>query len=273
MHRRRPTSSSRSRKSLNNNNLASTVIGIIPVRYASSRLLGKPLLELCGKPIIQHVYERAKQAKLLNDVIVATDDDRIAAVVERIRGRAVMTPTTIRSGSDRVAYTAKNLKVDIVANIQGDEPLINPEVIDETVRPLLEDRKIDVCTPVKKITSTEELANPNIVKVVFDSDGFALYFSRSPIPHVSSKTVPSSEDGSSVKHGHYKHIGLYVYRKDFLLTFTQWDPSPLERAEQLEQLRILEHGHRIKCVVTEHDSFSVDTLEDFEQLKRMMVKN
>ncbi len=258
---------------MSNKDLHPAVIGIIPVRYGSTRLPGKPLLEICGKTIIEHVYQRARQASLLRDVIVATDDERIATAVRRNGGKAVMTPATIRSGSDRVAYVAKTVEADIVVNIQGDEPLVDPRMIDDTVRALLDDETVEVSTPVKKVVSADELENPNIVKVVLDENNFALYFSRSVIPYLQSKGNRSPQGGGSLNHPYYKHIGLYVYRKDFLLTFTQWDPSSLERAEELEQLRILEHGHRIKCAVTEHDSFSVDTPGDFEHLKKLLVKN
>ena len=244
--------------------MALTVIGIIPARYASKRLPGKPLLDLFGKPLIQHVYERAKGAKLLTDVLVATDDERISSAVSAFGGKAIMTPQTIQSGSDRVAYVARNLPADVIVNIQGDEPLIRPEMIDETVQAVLDAEEIHTSTPVKKIASPEELIDPNVVKVVIDEEGFALYFSRSVLPFLRA----DADQKIWVKrHDYYKHIGLYVFRKEFLLTFTQWDSSPLEQAEQLEQLRILEHGQRIKCVVTEHDSLSVDTPEDLERLK------
>jgi 3-deoxy-manno-octulosonate cytidylyltransferase (CMP-KDO synthetase) len=244
--------------------LTPTVIGIIPARYASNRLPGKPLLDLAGKPIIQHVFERARQAKSLNDVLVATDDERISRAVSAFEGEAVMTPTTIKSGSDRAAYAVRDLEADVIVNIQGDEPFINPEMIDETVQALLDDQQIEVSTPVRKIDLSEELLNPSVVKVVLDESKHALYFSRSVIPFL--RVLQDRQDWTE-KHQYYKHIGLYVFRKEFLLTFTQWDRSPLEQAEQLEQLRILEHGHRIKCVITEHDSFSVDTLEDLEHLR------
>jgi len=230
-------------------------------------LPGKPLLDLFGKSMIQHVYERVKSAKLLTDVLVATDDERIFNAVSMFGGKALMTPLTIQSGSDRVAYAARNLQADVVVNIQGDEPFISPEMIDDTVQALLDAEEIHTSTPVKKITSPEELLDPNVVKVVIDEGGFALYFSRSMIPFLQAE----ADHRTWVKqHEYYKHIGLYVFRKEFLLTFTQWDSSPLEQAEQLEQLRILEHGYRIKCVVTEHDSISVDTPEDLERLKKSM---
>jgi 3-deoxy-manno-octulosonate cytidylyltransferase (CMP-KDO synthetase) len=244
--------------------LTPTVIGIIPARYASNRLPGKPLLDLAGKPIIQHVFERARQAKTLNEVLVATDDERISRAVSAFGGKAVMTPTTVQSGSDRAAYAVRNLEADVIVNIQGDEPFINPEMIDETVQALLDDQQIEASTPVRKIGSSEELSNPSVVKVVLDENKYALYFSRFAIPFL--RVLQDRQDWTE-KHQYYKHIGLYVFRKKFLLMFTQWGRSPLEQAEQLEQLRVLEHGHRIKCVITEHDSFSVDTPEDLEHLR------
>jgi len=250
--------------------MATTVVGIIPARYGSSRLPGKPLLDLYGKPIVQHVYERARRAKLLNAVIVATDDARIAEAVHRFGGTSVMTPPDLRSGSDRVAYVAKDLQAEIVANIQGDEPLIEPEMIDETIQTLLRDDRVEVSTPVKKITSIRELKDPSVVKVALDKEGFALYFSRVAIPYFRHVEQESMDLTRVNNHDYYKHIGLYVYRKDFLLAFTRWGDSPLEQAEQLEQLRILEHGHRIKCVVTEFDSLSVDTPEDLERIREFM---
>jgi 3-deoxy-manno-octulosonate cytidylyltransferase (CMP-KDO synthetase) len=244
--------------------LTPTVIGIIPARYASNRLPGKPLLDLAGKPIIQHVFERARQAKTLNEVLVATDDERISRAVSAFGGKAVVTPTTVQSGSDRAAYAVRNLEADVIVNIQGDEPFINPEMIDETVQALLDDQQIEVSTPVRKIGSSEELSNPSVVKVVLDENKYALYFSRFAIPFL--RVLQDRQDWTK-KHQYYRHIGLYVFRKKLLLMFTQWGRSPLEQAEQLEQLRVLEHGHRIKCVITEHDSFSVDTPEDLEHLR------
>jgi 3-deoxy-manno-octulosonate cytidylyltransferase (CMP-KDO synthetase) len=258
---------------LKNKHSAPIAVGIIPVRYGSTRLPGKPLLKIAGKAIIEHVYERARRASLLRDIIVATDDERIAAVVRRIGGKVVITPTAIQSGSDRVAYAAKTIDADIVVNIQGDEPLIEPEMIDETVQTLFDDETVEVGTPVRRITSAEELGNPSVVKVVLDKNNFALYFSRSPIPYRRSIGNPPQGNEALTDTLYYKHIGLYVYRKDFLGGFTQWEPSPLEKAEELEQLRILEHGHRIKCVVTGYDSFSVDTPGDFERLEKMILKS
>jgi len=246
------------------------IVGIIPARYASTRLPGKPLVMLCGKPMIRHVYERASGAAILNRVIVATDHEDVAKAVNDFGGEVMMTPSELRSGSDRVAYAAKDLPdADIIVNIQGDEPLVEPSMIEAAVKPLLLRPEVHAGTLVKRITRQDELENPNIVKVVLDSDACAIYFSRSPIPY--------NRDGSQVRdwhlvHEYYKHIGLYVFRKKFLLDFAGWKESVLERIEKLEQLRILEHGFRIITAVTEFDSIPVDVAEDVVRVQKMMNK-
>lgn len=247
------------------------IIGIIPARYASTRLPAKPLVDLCGKPMIQHVYERASQATLLTKVLVATDDKRIVDIVQSFGGEAVMTPASLRSGTDRVAFVARNLpQADIVVNVQGDEPLIAPQMIDQAVRPLAQDKTVRVGTLVKQISSADDITNPGIVKVVLDLNGNGIYFSRSPIPYL--------RDGASIdqwhrQHTFFKHIGLYVFRKDFLLEYASWQESSLEQTEKLEQLRILEHGYSIKTAVTEYDSIPVDTADDAERVRQILQKN
>ena len=243
---------------------APTVIAVIPARYASQRLPGKPLADIAGKPMIQHVYERALAASLVNEVLVATDDERIMEAVSAFGGYAALTPPEIQSGSDRIAHVARSLQgADIIVNLQGDEPLIPPEMIDEAIRPMIHDRSLTTTTLVRRIESEVELRNPNFPKVVLDNDGNCLYFSRSPVPFLRDA------DGAEwvSKHHYYKHIGLYVFRRDFLLRFAQLPQTPLEKAEKLEQLRILEHGFQIKAVVTTYDSISVDTVEDLEQAR------
>ncbi len=240
------------------------IVAIIPARYGSTRMPGKPLIDLAGKPMIEHVYERTKEARLVDRVIVAIDDRRVADAVKQFGGEVVSTPTDLRSGSDRVAYVAKKLAdASIIVNVQGDEPMIEPEMIDEAVQPLIDDRTIVVGTLVKRIDTTEELSNPNIVKVVLDKDGFALYFSRAAIPF--------ARDGRSVE-ASYKHIGLYAFRRDFLLKFASLPETPLESIEKLEQLRILEHGYKIKAPVTKYDSIPVDTLEDVERVRTQLAR-
>jgi len=246
------------------------VIGIIPSRYGSTRLAAKPLIELCGKPMVQHVYERAKQAIVLDDVIVATDHQAIVDAVKKFDGKVMMTPATLRSGSDRCAYVAQALPdADLVVNIQGDEPLIAPQMIDEAVRPLLENAAIEMGTVVKEITSADEVSNPSIVKVVLDKDGFALYFSRSAIPALRNGTPMSQWHRH---HQYYKHIGLYVFRRDTLMKFASWQETKLEQAEQLEQLRALEHGIKIKATLTLYDSCPIDTVDDVEKVRLFLQR-
>lgn len=241
-------------------------VAIIPARYASERLPGKPLVDIAGKPMIQHVYERACRATLVHRVLVATDDPRILAAVQSFGGEAVMTPSTLQSGSDRIAYVARSLPdADIVVNVQGDEPLIEPDMIDEAILPLRRDGALVAGTLVRRISDERDLRNPSIPKVVLDNDGFCLYFSRSPIPFLRDS---GEREWTSVGM-FYKHIGLYVYRRAFLLTYAALPRTPLEVLEKLEQLRILEHGYRIKAVVTSHDSTPVDTAADLEKVRAL----
>lgn len=245
-------------------------MGVIPARYGSTRLPAKPLLDLLGKPMIQHVYERAREASSLTSVVVATDHEAIAKAVRAFGGEVVLTPPDIPTGSDRVAHVAGQFPdASVLVNIQGDEPLILPEVIDEAVRPLLADPTIEAGTLIRRIDRSEDLTNPTIVKVVTDSDGFAIYFSRSPIPFLRDGADPS---GWHVHHDYFKHIGLYVYRRELLLQFASWGESSLERAEKLEQLRIVEHGHRILATLTTADSLPVDTAADAEAVRALLRK-
>ncbi|MBI5328680.1 MAG: 3-deoxy-manno-octulosonate cytidylyltransferase [Deltaproteobacteria bacterium] len=244
------------------------VIAIIPARYASTRLNGKPILDIGGKPMVQWVYERARKASLVNDVIIATDDKRIFDAVNGFGGNVVMTSVSHKSGTDRLAEVAANLKCDIVVNVQGDEPLIAPEMIDEAIKPLVGDSEVDMATLKTKITDEDDINSPNVVKVVTDKSGFALYFSRLPIPYVRDGSQ-KSEIRSQKQDVHYKHIGLYVYRKDFLLMFAKMKPTHLEEMEKLEQLRALENGCKIKVVETKYNSIGVDTKEDLERVKRI----
>lgn len=231
------------------------IVGIIPARYASTRFPGKALADINGKPMIQHVYESAARSKLLKRVVVATDDKRIYDAVTRFWGEAIMTSAKHKSGTDRIGEVAKNIDCDIVVNIQGDEPFIDYRNIDKAIEPLIKDKKINVLTLCCKITDIREINDPNVVKVVFDKDKFALKFSR--------KIIPSS---SKTKANYYKHIGLYVYRKNYLLKFIKLKQTKSELAEKLEQLRILENGEKIKVVLTKIDSHSVDTRDDLVKL-------
>ena len=236
------------------------VIGVIPARYSSTRLPAKALAIIGEKPMIQHVYERCLKSKLLNEILVATDDKRIFDAVINFGGNAVMTSKAHKSGTDRIGEAVKNIKCDIVVNIQGDEPMIDPRNIDKAIEPLLNDKMINVSTLCFKISDKKEINNPNVVKVVFDSKGNALYFSRS--------TIPFNRDNS--KTDHYKHIGIYVYRKNYLMKLIEIKPTLLELAEKLEHLRILETGEKIMVLETKIDSHSVDTLTDIKNIKKLL---
>jgi len=239
------------------------VVGIIPSRYGSSRFEGKALADLAGKPLVQHVYERASQASVLDELLVATDDDRIFKAVTSFGGKALMTSPHHATGTDRLAEVAGSLEADVIVNIQGDEPLIEPKAIEEATRPLLADPSIPMSTLMADVATEEELMDPNLVKVVVDCDGFAMYFSRSPIPYPRAGTFNESR--------YHHHIGLYVYRREFLLTFSKLPRTPLEKQERLEQLRVLEHGYRIRVVPTKYRSISVDTPEDLEKVRLIMA--
>lgn len=247
------------------------IIAIIPARYGSTRYPGKALAMIKGKPMIQWVYERTKQSKLVSRVVVATDDERIRQAVASFGGEAMMTLLAHATGTDRIAEVAGKLECDIVVNVQGDEPLIRPEMIDQALAPLAEDPSIPMGTLCKRIEHRDEAFDPNVVKVVFDKNGYALYFSRAPIPWDRDRWAGKSSLRELTLDGPlYKHVGLYVYRREFLLKYARMSPTKLEAAEKLEQLRALEHGFRIKTVVTEHESFGVDIPDDLGRiLKRL----
>jgi len=239
-------------------------IGIIPARWGSTRFEGKVLADLCGKPVVQHVWESAKKAKTLDDLIVAADDERIIRTVKEFGGKAIFTSPAQPSGTDRLAEAVNPLEVDIVVNIQGDEPLVQPIMIDNLVMALQNEKQAQMATMIKKIEKLEEIANPHVVKVVIDKNGYALYFSRSVIPYHRADTE------EPVKPLYYKHIGLYAFTKDFLFTFRNLPTSSLEKAEKLEQLRVLEFGYRIKTVETKFDTVGIDTPEDLEKVKAIL---
>jgi len=237
------------------------VIAIIPARYQSSRLPGKALADIGGRPMIEHVYRRAAAASCVSSVLVATDDERILEAVRGFGGVACLTSPDHLSGTDRLAEVAAELGSEIIVNVQGDEPLIEPSMIDEAVEPLLEDPMVLMSTLRRRIDDAADLQNPNVTKVVVDRDGYALYFSRAPIPF--------TRDGSPAARA-WRHVGLYVYRRDCLLQLASLPPTELERSEALEQLRALEHGIRILAVETNHDSIGVDTPEDLDRVRRLM---
>ena len=238
------------------------VAAVIPARYASTRLPGKPLLEIAGKPMIQWVVERVRRARTVGQVLVATDDPRIVEAVRAFGGRAVLTSADHPSGTDRIAEAVRGLDAAVVVNVQGDEPLIHPAVVDACVRPLLEGEEAPVVTACVPIASAGVRDDPAVVKVVRDLKGYALYFSRS--------VIPLDRDGEGVGPW-YKHLGLYAYRREFLLEYVGWEPTPLERTERLEQLRVLERGFRIRVVTVEHDSVAVDTPEALAAVRGRMA--
>jgi len=242
-------------------------IGIIPARYESTRFPGKVLADLLGKPLIQYVWEEALKARRLDDLVVATDDERVVKAVEGFGGRAVMTARGYRSGTDRIAEVANPVDAQIVVNIQADEPLISASMIDELVDCLIQDPELPMASLIYKIKDMHELIDSNVVKVVKDVNSYALYFSRSVIPHLRN-ALPESDALSF-----YKHLGIYAYTKDFLFTFTNLSVGQLEKAEKLEQLRALEHGYKIKLVETGVDTIGVDTAQDLEKVKMHLLKS
>ena len=242
------------------------IIGIIPARWGSTRFEGKVLANIAGKPMLQHVYERAKQAKLLDGVLIACDDERIFKACEKFGARAVLTSSSHLSGTDRIAEVAKNISCGLVINIQADEPLIKPVVIDDLANAMREERTAPVGTLIKKIEARGEIENPNIVKVIVDQHKYALYFSRSIIPYPRDQ----KEYEAAV---YYKHLGIYAYRKDFLLNFKNLPKSNLENIEKLEQLRVLEAGYKIRTVLTDIETMGVDTPEDLERVEKLFQTN
>ncbi|MBN1880938.1 MAG: 3-deoxy-manno-octulosonate cytidylyltransferase [Deltaproteobacteria bacterium] len=243
------------------------VVAVIPARYGSTRFPGKPLAELAGKPIIQHAATRTARARLVRRVVVATDDERIYRCVVGFGGEAVMTSPDHATGTDRIGEAIAGIECDIVVNVQGDEPAVDPGAVDAAVAPLVDDNSLVMSTLAAPIREREEILSPHVVKVVVDADGFALYFSRSPLPGDRDGTY---DTGTGVPYR--KHVGLYVFRRDFLDTFVSLDRTPLERAEELEQLRALENGYRIRVVDIETPCVGVDTPEDLKRLERD-VKN
>jgi 3-deoxy-manno-octulosonate cytidylyltransferase (CMP-KDO synthetase) len=238
------------------------IVVVIPARYASTRFPGKALAEIDGRPMIEHVYRRAAASNVASRVIVATDDLRIATAVSDFGGQVRLTRPDHPTGTDRLAEVAATLACDIVVNVQGDEPLLDPRSIEEAVAPFA-DASVQMTTLCRRIEHPGDLSNPNVVKVVVDRGGHALYFSRASIPY--------TRDPRGGWPPFYRHIGLYAYRRSMLLVLATLEPTPLERAESLEQLRALEHGIRIKIVETAYDSFGVDTPDDLEQVRRLLA--
>jgi 3-deoxy-manno-octulosonate cytidylyltransferase (CMP-KDO synthetase) len=239
------------------------IVVVIPARYGSTRLPGKPLVSLAGKPMIQRVYERARMAERADRVIVATDDERIVKAVETFGGEARMTRPDHRTGTERVAEVAAHVEGDVFVNVQGDEPLLDPLAIDTGVNALLEEPAASVATVATPIKAPADIMDPNIVKTVLDFDGNALYFSRAPIPWVR-------DTAGKVLARHLKHLGLYVFRRDALLEFPTLPQGDLERIEHLEQLRWLENGWKIRVAEVAHDAVSVDVAEDVKRVEKLI---
>jgi 3-deoxy-manno-octulosonate cytidylyltransferase (CMP-KDO synthetase) len=240
-------------------------VAIIPSRFGSTRFQGKPLALISGKPMIQHVYETTAQADIVDRVVVATDDDRIYSVVEQFGGEAVMTSETLRSGTDRAAEAAERIGLemdDIVINVQGDQPLMDPRCLDDVVAPLTADSELGISTLGFRIIDPREYDNPKDVKVVMDHRGDALYFSRAP--------VPFARDHGEAFNSH-KHLGVYAYRRRFLEIFRDLPTGRLESIEKLEQLRALEFGHRINVVITSYDSPEVDLPSDIPRIEKRIA--
>jgi 3-deoxy-manno-octulosonate cytidylyltransferase (CMP-KDO synthetase) len=236
------------------------ILGVIPARFASSRFPGKVLVPISSKPMLQHVYERASQARYLTSTIIATDDERVFEAARNFGAEVRMTRSDHLSGTDRVAEVASAEEAEIIVNIQGDEPLIDPDAIDAAILPLEHNPEVVMATLKKEIEEPREITDPNVVKVVTDRAGDAIYFSRCPIPFGREGRQPQ----------HFKHIGLYVYRRRFLLAYSGLPVGPLEQAERLEQLRAIENGYKIRVVETDYESLGVDTPADLERVSQLM---
>jgi 3-deoxy-manno-octulosonate cytidylyltransferase (CMP-KDO synthetase) len=239
------------------------VLAVIPARFASTRFPGKIIAPLAGKPLVVHTYERAREARLVDEVVVATDDARVAAALAPYGVPVAMTRADHPSGTDRIAEVAARSDAAIVVNVQGDEPSIDPNTIDAAIRPLLDDSSLPMSTVRRLITDAASIDDPNVVKVVCDIRGRAIYFSRHAIPYVR-------DAADRAVACHWQHVGLYVYRRDFLLRYAKLPQTPLEMLEKLEQLRVIENGFAIAVVDTEYESIGVDTPEDLEKARALI---
>ncbi len=241
-------------------------VAVIPARYGSTRLPGKPLIDLCGKPIIQRVYERIREVGIFSRILVATDSEEILRRVESFGGEALLTSPDHRSGTERIAEVAAGLQGDFIVNVQGDEPFVHPQMVRDLWASFRRERTAVVGTLRHRIHDTRDFRNRNVVKVVTDARGSALYFSRSAVPHTAPASPVAQIDPARALW--YKHVGIYAYRRDFLLRYPRLERSPLEKAEGLEQLRILEHGYKIQVYPTEWQTLGIDTEEDLLEARR-----
>jgi 3-deoxy-manno-octulosonate cytidylyltransferase (CMP-KDO synthetase) len=238
------------------------VIAIIPARYASTRFPGKPLVQIAGKPMIQHVVERVRSVRSVAEVIVATDDERIAHAVRDFGGEACLTSPAHLTGTDRIVEVAQSRPCDWILNVQGDEPLIAPDALENLIWQTLADGTCPIATLIYRSIDADVWRNPNVVKAVLNARSHALYFSRSPLPYVRDTSFDFC----------WKHLGVYLYRRDFLLDYASWAPTPLEKAEKLEQLRVLEHGYSLLCVESHADSVGVDLPEDIALAEKNLTR-
>jgi len=241
------------------------VLAVIPARFASTRFPGKIIAPLAGKPLVQHVYERTLRARHVNDALVATDDPKVVQALQPFGTKVLMTRADHISGTDRIAEVAAQVDADVLVNVQGDEPLIEPDTIDDAIAPLLDDPRLPMATARHRITQPDQINNPNVVKVVCDEQGRALYFSRSPIPYIRDE-----QDRTPSPDCYWQHIGLYVYRREFVMKYAKMPQTPLEKLEKLEQLRVLENGYPIAVVTTTYHCIGVDTQADLEHVRKLL---
>jgi len=244
------------------------ILAVVPARYASTRFPGKIIAPLNGKPVVVHTYERVLRARLVSQVLIATDDAKVVEAVMPFGARVVMTRPDHACGTDRIAEVAQNSDAPIIVNVQGDEPLIDPKTIDAAIQPLLDHPDIVMSTARRLITEPSRIEDPNVVKVVCDRQGLALYFSRLPIPYIRD-----AADRAAAPPCHWQHLGLYVYRRDFLLRYARMPQTPLEKLEKLEQMRVLENGYKIAVIDTEYEAIGVDVPEDLERIRTIMASS
>jgi len=244
------------------------ILAVVPARYASTRFPGKIIAPLAGKPLVVHTYERALRAKLVSEAVIATDDAKVIEAVAPFGVRAVMTRADHACGTDRIAEVAQNSDAPIIVNVQGDEPLIDPKTIDAAIQPLLDHPDIVMSTARRLIIELSHIQDPNVVKVVCDQHGLAMYFSRLPIPYIRD-----AADRAAAPPCHWQHLGLYVYRRDFLLQYARMPQTPLEKLEKLEQMRVLENGYKIAVIDTEYEAIGVDVPKDLERVRAIMASS
>jgi 3-deoxy-manno-octulosonate cytidylyltransferase (CMP-KDO synthetase) len=251
-------------------------VAVIPARWHSTRLKEKVLADIDGKPMLRHVWERVKMAHEVDEVIVACDKEKVLKIAEAFGAKCMFTSPEHSSGTDRISEVAGSVDADVYINVQADEPMIDPLTIDNLAQVFEYEKNIQMATLIKRIENEEDITDPNVVKVVVDRKAFALYFSRSPIPYMRRKALDPGLAGGAVGHdttgGYYKHIGIYAYTKDFLFTYRNLPRSVLETDEQLEQLRVLEHGYKIKTIETRHETVGVDTQEDLDKVRRIFAE-